>query len=307
MPGTLNLRKGIIRFILPALRTMPPRVGSRFLDWVGRTKYACANTIKSSYDEAVTRGGDLLGCCWDVPEVSQGLAGNIVRWRTRDLLLDGRPTQSIRPLFEVMGRENLDNAIEAGNGVILLGNHFGAHLLPAHWLYRERYPLRLYMERPRHVSKFMMSHFDDDGPLGQKKLFISRRGDACDAASSILRAARAIRSGLIMHLAGDVRWSGPHAATARFLGASYTFSTTWLSLAGMTGAAIVPVFCGVSPDGGYRLEFSEAFHIPPEESRRESTAPWVQRVLDQIEGRIRLDPMNSNDYFFWNSTEGQAA
>ena len=191
--------------------------------------------------------------------------------------------------------------------MILLGNHFGAHLLPAHWLYREGYPLRLYMERPRHVSRFMMSHFDDDGPLGQKKLFISRRGDACDAASSILRATRALRSGLIMHLAGDVRWTGPHSAPARFLGTNYTFSTTWLTLAAMTGATVVPVFCGVHPDAGYRLEFTPAFTVPADQARGAAAIPWVQGVLDAIEDRIRLDPVNSNDYFFWNSPAGQAA
>ncbi len=307
MAGTLNLRKSMVRLILPALRTVSPQSGSRVLNWIGRTKYACASSIKSSYDEAVTRGGDLLGCRWDVPEVSKSLAGNVVRWRTRDLLLDGRLDQEVTPLFHVEGRENLDKSVDAGKGVILLGNHYGAHLLPAHWLYREGYPLRLYMERPRHVSKYMMSHFDDDGPLGQKKLFISRKGDACDAASSILRASRALRSGLIMHLACDVRWSGPHSTDATFLGSKYSFSTTWLTLAGMTGASVIPVYCGVCPDATYRLEFGEGYTVPQDESRGERTGVWVQRALDDIADHIRRDPANSNDYFFWDSPAGQAA
>ena len=60
------------------------------------------------------------------------------------------------------------------------------------------------MERPRHISRYMARHFQTDGPLGQDKLFISRQGVPADSASSILRAARAIKAGLLLYLAGDV-------------------------------------------------------------------------------------------------------
>ena len=77
---------------------------------------------------------------WDVPSVSRELAGNHVLWRTRDLLLDGVPDQRARDMFTVIGRENLDAAVGLGRGCIVLANHFGAHLLPAHWLFRENFP-----------------------------------------------------------------------------------------------------------------------------------------------------------------------
>ncbi len=185
----LSVRKGLLRAILPILRVLPLPVASRMIARIGRTEYALLGRLRAAYDAAVARGGDQLGCAWDIPAVSRDLAGNQVRWRTRDLLLDGVPDHRAAPMFLVTGREYLDEALALGKGVILLGSHYGAHLLPSHWLVREGYPLRYYMERPRHVSKFLSRHFETDGPLGQSKLFISRKGDPAGSASSILRAS----------------------------------------------------------------------------------------------------------------------
>jgi len=295
----LNIRKALLRAILPALRALPHRSASRIVAGIGWLEYSLVRRLRLRYDEAVGRGGHHLGCTWDVPAVGRQLAGNQIRWRTRDLLLDGLPDHRVAPLFHVSGREFLDEAMAGKRGVILLGNHFGAHLMPAHWLARNGYPLRLFMERPRHVSRFLTRQFDSEGPLGQRKLFISRRADPASAAGSILRAARILKAGMVINLAGDVRWPGPHSATARFLGNRYPFSATWVALAALTGAPVVPVFCRINPDGTYHLEFLPAFLVPGDAPACGQTPGWVQGCLDSIEERVRLDPANSNDYFFW--------
>jgi lauroyl/myristoyl acyltransferase len=239
--------------------------------------------------------------------VSRELAGNHVLWRTRDLLLDGVPDQRVRDMFTVIGRENLDAAFKLGRGCIILANHFGAHLLPAHWLFRESFPVRFYMERPRHISRYMARHFDSDGPLGQDKLFISRQGVPADSASSILRAARTIKAGMLLYLAGDVRWTGQLTESARFLGRTMRFSTTWVVLAAMTDAPVVMVFCRMEPDGRYHIEFRPAFHVPKETVERKDQARWVQHFIESLEEQVRRYPTNSNEYFFWEELEGLVA
>jgi KDO2-lipid IV(A) lauroyltransferase len=180
--------------------------------------------------------------------------------------------------------------------------------MPAHWLVRQGYPLRLFMERPRHVSRFLTRSFESDGPLGQQRLFISRRATPAEAAGSILRAARILKAGLIVNLACDVRWAGPHTTPAAFLGRSYTFSSTWVALATMSGAPVVPVFCRMEPAGSFRLEFLAPYHIPADAAEPPQPSRWVQQALDVIADHVRRDPTNSNDYFFWpESTPGQAA
>ncbi len=303
----LNIRKGFLRAVLPMIRALPLPVASRFVSGIGRMEYRWSKSLRNSFNDAVTHGESVLDCHWDVPSVSRELAGNHVLWRTRDLLLDGVPDQRVRDMFTVVGRENLDAAFELGRGCIVLANHFGAHLLPAHWLFREAFPVRFYMERPRHISRYMARHFDTDGPLGQDKLFISRQGVPADSASSILRAARTIKAGMLLYLAGDVRWTGQLTESARFLGRTMRFSTTWVVLAAMTDAPVVMVFCRMEPDGRYHMEFRPAFHVPKETIEHKDQARWVEHFIESLEEQVRRYPTNSNEYFFWEELDGLVA
>src|SRR5260370_26906257 len=147
----LNIRKGFLRAVLPVIRSLPLPVASRFVSGIGRMEYRLSKRLRDSFQDAVAQGRSVLDCQWDVPSVSRELAGNHVLWRTRDLLLDGVADGRARGMFTVIGRENLDAAFGLERGCIVLASHFGAHLLPAHWLFRENFPVRFYMERPRHI------------------------------------------------------------------------------------------------------------------------------------------------------------
>jgi KDO2-lipid IV(A) lauroyltransferase len=303
----LSVRKGMLRSVLPVLRLLPLPAASRLIAGIGRTEYVVLAGLRRAYHAAVERGGRHLECSWDVASISRDLAGNQVRWRTRDLLLDGVPDRRAAPMFVVTGRSALDEALGQGRGVILLGSHYGAHLLPAHWLIRQGYPLRFYMERPRHVSQLLARQFETDGPLGQSKLFISRRGDPAESAGSILRAARVLNAGLIVNLAGDVRWSGQQTQPARFLGQTYTFSATWVILGALTAAPIVPVFCQMERTGTYHIEFRPHYHIPVDAPRTGQVLAYVQAFLQTLEDQVRRHPANSNEYFFWPESDDLAA
>jgi phosphatidylinositol dimannoside acyltransferase len=303
----LNIRKGFLRLWLPMIRALPLPVASRFVSGIGRMEYRLSHRLRGEFRQAVARGQSILGCQWDVPEVSRELAGNHVLWRTRDLLLDGVPDQRAGAMFAVTGRENLDAACGEGRGCIVLASHFGAHLLPAHWLFREGFEVRFYMERPRHISRFLSRHFDTDGPLGQDKLFISRQGVPADSASSILRAARTLKAGMLLYLAGDVRWTGQLTEQARFLGRDMRFSTTWIVLAAMTSTPVVMVFCRMQPDGRYHIEFRPAFHVPKDAPEKGEAGRWVRHFIEILEDQVRRYPENSNDYFFWGEPDGLVA
>jgi hypothetical protein len=181
-------------------------------------------------------------------------------------------------------------------------------VLPAHWLFRRGYAVRFYMERPRHVSKYLTRQFATEGPLGQSKLFISRsKGDPAGSASSILRASKVLGAGMIIYLAGDVRWNGPNTQVARFMGQLYHFSATLVRLAALTGAPVVPVFCPMLPDGTSHIDFRPPLHIPQDVARNGQVLPWVQSYLQTLEDEVRRHPDNSNEYFFWPESDEFAA
>ncbi|MDE2507173.1 MAG: lysophospholipid acyltransferase family protein [Planctomycetota bacterium] len=299
----LNFRKFLLGTVLPVLRRLPLPLASRVVAGIGKAEYRLHAELRQTFLAAVDGAARELGCPWDVPAVSLELAGNQVRWRTRDLLLDGVPDARAESMFRVEERSHLDDALALGKGAIVLACHFGGHLLPAHWLFRQSYPLRFYMERPRHISRYMARQFETDGPLGQNKLFISRQGDTAAAAGSILRAARVLQAGMLIYIAGDVRWAGPHAQAATFLGKTFQLSATWVNLAALTGAPVVPVFCQMQREGTYHIEFHPRFHVPSDAVKSGQAGHWVQTYMSLLEEQVRRDPANSNEYFFWGDSQ----
>jgi KDO2-lipid IV(A) lauroyltransferase len=303
----LNFRKGFLKRVLPFIRWLPLTTASGLLSGFGKLEYRLHRPLRKAFLDAVGEANEVLRCDWDVQETSRELAGNQILWRSRDLLLDGVSDRRADAMFSVTGREHLDGALGLKKGCMVLTSHFGAHMLPAHWLYRRNYPVRLYMERPKSISRFMSRRFDSEGPLSQDKLFISRKGESTDAASSILRAARVLRSGMLLFLAGDVRWSGQMTEEAWFLGRTLRFSTTWAVLASMTGSPVVIVSCRIGPDRRYHIEFRPPFEVPKDVEQKGETGQWVQHFITILEEQIRLYPTNSNDYLFWRQTECEAA
>lgn len=295
-----NLRKGVLRTALPLLRLVPPRAATQWIGHLGHVEYALIPGVRGHFVGAVAREKIQLAADWDTDAVARELAANQVRSWARDLLLEGRSPALLDEMFVIRGREHLDAAFARRRGVLMLGNHYGSQLLAGFWMIRQGFPWRMFGERPRNVSRLLGDQFSLGGPFGQDKLFISRRTNPAEAATAILRAARVLKEGMALNLAADVRWSGPMTTTARFLGRTHRFSTTWVTLAAITGAPVVPTFCRITPAGRYEVEFAQESIVPPEARDAAKAGPYVQHALNQIEERVRRDPTNSNDYFFWD-------
>ena len=299
----VGLQRQTLRVLLPVLRRTPTWASAGAFDAMGWFNFAIVPGNRLDYGERIARGRRELGAFWDEREVARRYSTGLVHWRSRDRLLDGLGDAAALRRFEIEGREHLDEPYSLKRGVILLGNHFGTHLHPSHWLFRERYPLRLFMERPRNVSNYLGEQFQTSGPLGQEKLFISRKSTPTEAAGSILRAVQILKAGMVLQIAGDVRWQGPHTAPADFLGSTYLFSTTWVVLAAMTGAPVVPVFAQPEARGRTRIEFQPSFRVPPDAVKAGRAGEYVQRALNLVVDQIRLRPDLSNDYFTWPRPE----
>jgi KDO2-lipid IV(A) lauroyltransferase len=297
--GRLNgskLRKKLaVRTAL--LRAVSPWAASGLQAWLGEVGYALAGAEnRQRFLRPLARWKAVLDADWDLDRTAHAMAGCELRWLTRDLVLDGISTSRFDRLVRVRGREHLDAAREAGQGVILLLSHYGSHMLPAHWAVRAGLPFRVYMERPHTISKLLARHFDQGGERGQADLFISRReAGAAESARSILRAVQILKAGMILGIAGDVRWTGAHTASAQFLGSEQSFTSTWVALAGMTGAPAVPTFAHMDSDGGFTLEFE-----PPMTVRRGSDPTLhVQGFLRCVEARLKSDPAGAVEYISW--------
>ncbi len=292
-------RKRLLKVVLPPLKCLSARRSSALVARFGTMEYALNPGLRERYHHVIERAAHHFQCRWDIPGIARDLARNSARWLTRDLLLEGCSDEHLNELFDVEGRHHLNRALGHGKGVVLLFSHFGAHIHPTHWLMRQGLTVRWFSERPKMLSRYIQQDFATDGPTGQDKMFISRRANAAAAATAILRARRALGAGMIVKAAGDVRWTGPRTTPGTFMGRTYTFTTPWVSLAALSGAPVVPVFCLMRHDGTFQITFSEPYEVPPTARDQDEAAPWLQSHLNHLESWLRRHPDNSNEYFFW--------
>jgi phosphatidylinositol dimannoside acyltransferase len=297
--GRQHLRKLILQTTLPVLRRLPYRVAISCLDAMGSIDRFTEPGRLRRYQRVVAESAERLGCRWNAPKVARALACQSYRGQIRDLLFDRCSDPQVEALFDVRGREHLEAAVALGKGVILLSNHNRSQLAMIHWLFRQGFPIRWFGEQPRNISRYLSRQFRTDGPLGQAGLFIMRRTAPGRSTPMVLQATRILNAGLVLAIAYDIRWRDGRAAPATFLGRTETYSTNWVNLAALTGAAIVPAFCRMGSRGTYHVDFRAHYHIPPNAIRDGRATPWVQEALNALEEQIRIHPEQSDDYLFW--------
>ncbi len=279
----------------PALRRLSPERTDAIVGALGRLTHAAWPPRRRVLAAAVRR---LDAVAHDEPDPAAfraELAGNVARFLARDYPLDGLGDADAVARFSVEGEDCLDEALARGRGVILLGSHLGAHVAGLHWLYRRGLPLRLLVQRPQHVSRYLRARFDSDhGPHPQPGLFLRRRLPPREAADRVLRARAALRDGLALYVSGDIPWASCSTRPGRLMGVVRPFLSLWADLAAATGAPVVLVFAGHEPGGRYSLRFEPPFLVPPG-----GEAAAVAHYLTALDGAIARDPAEAVAHLTW--------
>jgi lauroyl/myristoyl acyltransferase len=226
------------------------------------------------------------------------LAAGTFRFLARDYLLDTNDDAKALALFDVAGDDALREAVAAGGGVVLVGSHLGGHIAAFHWLYRSGLPVRLMVQRPKHVSSALNRYFDrgdhDEGAAPQSGFFLRRGLGKTECVDRLLRARAALRAGQALYLAGDVPWTGPNTRAGRFLGQTRRVLSVWADLAVLTRAPVFFVFCTHGDGGRHALTFEPIGRIEP---GGEDAA--VARHLARLESAIAANPADAAAHWLW--------
>jgi lauroyl/myristoyl acyltransferase len=280
--------------ILPVLRWLGPARGDWILGWLGRTALAILPRRRARLRAALRRAEVALDADWPMSTTWPALASNTARFLARDYPLDRQSDEAILARFDVRGYERLLATMTGGRGAILVGSHLGAHIAGVHWLYRRGVPLRLLVQRPRHVSRELNRRFDAGGPHPQAELFLRRDLSPTVAVERVLRARAALRDGLAIYLNGDIPWTGPNTCPGRLLGRPHRLLAIWTELAVLTHAPVFLVFCTHAPGGRFALEFEPMGWLRAGE---EHVA--VADYLKQLESRIANSPADAVAHLVW--------
>jgi lauroyl/myristoyl acyltransferase len=280
--------------ILPALRVLGPARGDWILGLLGRCALAIQPRRRARLRAAVRRAGAALGADWSLDAIWPALAASTARFLARDYLLDCQSDQAVLNRFDVRGYERLGAILAQGRGAILVGSHLGAHIAGVHWLYRRGVPLRLLVQRPRHISHELSRRFDAGGPHCQAALFLRRDLSPAVAVERLLRARAALRDGLAIYLNGDIPWTGPNTCPGRLLGRPQRLLAIWTELAVLTHAPVFLIFCTHAPGGRFALEIEPLGWLRAGE---ENVA--VADYLKQLEVRIANSPADAVAHLIW--------
>jgi lauroyl/myristoyl acyltransferase len=280
--------------LMPALRALGPLVGDAVLGYIGRLVISVRPRSKRMIRSSLHRTAVALDADWSIEATWPALAANIARFLARDYPLDGQSDQEVLARFDVRGYERLETALADGRGAILVGSHLGAHIAGVHWLFRRGVPVRLLVQRPRHVSRTLDRHFDAGGPHPQVEIFLRRDLSRAVAVERIFRARSALRDGLAIYLNGDIPWTGPNTCTGSLLGHPQRLLAIWTELAVLTGAPVFLIFCTHRFGGRFALEIEALGRLRPGE---EESA--VVDYLKQLEARIAICPADAVAHLLW--------
>jgi phosphatidylinositol dimannoside acyltransferase len=294
MRRVLSWKFVFYEWILPVLRALGPARGDAILGFLGWLAMAVRPQRAIRMRLALERASTALDADWPIDTTWPALAANTARFLARDYPLDRQTDAAVLSRFNVRGYERLRATLSEGRGAILVGSHLGAHIAGVHWLFRRGVPLRLLVQRPRHVSTELNHRFDAGGIHPQVEMFLRRDLSPAVAVERVFRARSALRDGLAIYLNGDIPWSGPNTCPGTLLGRPQRLLAIWTELAVLTGAPVFLVFCTHLPAGRFSLEIEAIGHLRPGE---EETA--VADYLKQLEARIATSPSDAVAHLVW--------
>ena len=286
---------------LPALARLRPETADAVLDGLGRASLAWNPDRRRRFTVNLSRAKNALGARagdWDVDAIATALGGGVLRFLARDYRLDTGDDARALATFEVdpAQEQALRDALDAGKGAVLVGSHLGGHVAAFHWLYRRGLPVRLMVQRPKHVASALKRFFDrDEGTSDpQSGYFLSRGLNPTECVNRLLRCRSALKAGKAVYLPGDVPWSGPNTRPGRLLGVSHRVLSVWADLASITGAPVFFVFCTHAPGGRHALSLESAGPIAP---GGEGAA--VARFLGRLDDAIAARPADAVAHLLW--------
>jgi len=183
--------------------------------------------------------------------------------------------RKMNPLGHVTGMENLQQAVDAGKGVLLLSAHFLVPEVGGRYLSG----LSQFNAMYRRSSNKLMDHLI----LTQREKRLGRLFSTKDVRSVI----RSLRKGETVWYATDQNSSRKESVFVEFFDITASSSTATARLAKMTGATVIPFLATRRPDGGgYDLRLEPALENYPTGDLKADT----QRINDMVEAWVREYP-----------------
>ena len=183
-------------------------------------------------------------------------------------------------ITKLTGIEHVTNALESGNGVILLSAHFTTLEIMGRVLSLNMPPFDAVFRRNR--SEFM-TELQRTGRERSAEFTIEKR--------DIKKMVRSLRKGRAVWYAPDQSYNRKGAEVIEFFGVPAMHTTATSTLARLGNATVVPFFPRRLPDSTYELILMPALQDFPSDDATADT----RRYVDLLEQHVRTCP----EQYFW--------
>lgn len=188
--------------------------------------------------------------------------------------------QHLLSITKLTGIEHVTNALDSGNGVILLSAHFTTLEIMGRVLSLNMPPFDVVFRRNR--SEFM-TELQRTGRERSAEFTIEKR--------DIKAMVRSLRKGRSVWYAPDQSYSRKGAEVIPFFGVPTMHTTATSTLARLGNATVVPFFPRRLPDSTYELILMPALQDFPSDDATADT----RRYVDLLEQHVRACP----EQYFW--------
>jgi lauroyl/myristoyl acyltransferase len=228
-------------------------------------------------------------------------------WEEVLSLLPSRGERRALQHIHVQGIEHLNSALENGRGAILWESRFGRRTLAKQALHQRGFSLHQ-IHHEEHLGGLFPGH----GPMSWvQRHVIQRFFDNCERqfmadiiympSSGSLAFTRLflhrLKENAILCSTGDGTF-GQRLIPREFLGHIDPFPTGMVSLAKMSGAPILPMFCIRERGGQTRLIIEPPIRIETDVDRERGLEDSLAQYVHLLESYIRKYPAHYRDWHF---------
>jgi len=188
----------------------------------------------------------------------------------------------LKTKVDIQGRENLDKALERGQGVILVSAHFGNFPLLLGRLAVEGYKTCGIM-RPMHDARVEKIFLEKREKYGVRTIYSQPRNECVN--NTIL----ALRNNELVFIPIDQNF-GTGGIFVNFFGKQAATATGPVILAQRTKAALIPCFILRQPGDNHKIIFEPELELKEGKDHQNTVLVNIQRLTDIIEAYIRKYP-----------------
>lgn len=190
--------------------------------------------------------------------------------------------QALRNRVQFQGRENIDKALAAGRGVILVSAHFGNFPLLLGRLAVDGYKIGGIM-KPMHDARMEKIFLKKREKFGVRTIYSQPRNECVNSSIN------ALRNNELVFIPIDQNF-GSGGVFVDFFGKKAATATGPVILAQRTKAALIPCFILRQPDDQHRIIFEAELKLEEGEDSGDVIRVNIQKLTDIIEFYIRKYP-----------------